>query len=99
MGKASRARAPPPAPLLTRDGELSAPFADVLRAVFARFDADGDGVLCDGELNAFAAACNDGEPFSPDELEEIKARRERVIQHHARRPAHAPTAHTTLHHV
>ena len=62
------------APLLTADGDLSPAFHAALLEVFARFDADGDGVLSDGELNAFAAACNDGEPFSEEELSEIKAR-------------------------
>jgi hypothetical protein len=63
------------AALLTPDGDLTPGFQAALHAIFARFDAGGDGALDDGELNAFAAACNDGEPFSADELEEVKARR------------------------
>jgi hypothetical protein len=79
MGKSSKASkggasAAASAALLTPAGDLSPGFTGVLRALFRRFDAGGDGVLDDGELNAFAAACNGGEPFSPDELEEVKAR-------------------------
>jgi hypothetical protein len=66
------------AALLTQDGDLTPGFQAALHAIFARFDAGGDGALDDGELNAFAAACNDGEPFSADELEEVKARRCRL---------------------
>lgn len=43
----------------------------VLLEVFGRFDADGDGALNKAELQAFAAACNDGETLPDDELEQI----------------------------
>ncbi len=73
------------AALLTPEGDLSAAFQAVLGDVFRRFDADADGALDDAELNAFAAACNDGAPFAAEELEEIKARARKAARGRSRR--------------
>ena len=46
--------------------------AKALEQTFLRFDTDRDGALCTPELQAFARACNGGEEFDEDELEQIK---------------------------
>ena len=50
---------------------LPAALPEVLGSIFERFDADGDGVLTTSELQSFAYACNNGEVFEDDELEQI----------------------------
>lgn len=43
-----------------------------LEQVFRRFDKDRDGALSVEELQAFARACNGGESFDDDEIDQIK---------------------------
>ena len=43
----------------------------VLLEIFGRFDVDSDGALNEGELQAFAGACNNGETLPEDELQQI----------------------------
>ena len=52
-------------------GSLSAKAVAALTITFERFDADADGALSTEELQALARACNDGEEFDADELEQI----------------------------
>ena len=58
--------------LLTSDQELTEKLREVLLAVFESFDADRDGALSTAELQAFARACNDGDEFDEDELEQTR---------------------------
>ena len=58
--------------LLDSNDWLSAPLLKALQATFQRFDADGDGMLCVAELQAFARACNYGDELDEDELEQIQ---------------------------
>ena len=59
---------------LTKDGELSRRFKEVLVEIFTRFDLDGDGVLCDAELQAFSRVANkDGREFTEVELSEMRS--------------------------
>ena len=58
--------------LLTSDQELTEKLREVLLAVFESFDADRDGALSTVELQAFARACNDGDEFDEDELEQTR---------------------------
>jgi hypothetical protein len=53
-------------------GDLSHALQGALESVFARFDADHDGALSETELQAFARACNGGETFEDEELDEIR---------------------------
>ena len=63
-------RAPRP-PLL--NGDWFTPAAQqALEHTFKRFDADGDDALSMIELQAFARACNGGESFDDDEIDQIK---------------------------
>ena len=57
---------------LLESGDLSHALTAALEQVFRRFDVDGDGALSIDELQAFARACNDGEEFGEDELEDLK---------------------------
>ena len=43
-----------------------------LEQIFRRFDKDRDGALSEDELQAFARACNGGESFDDDEIDQIK---------------------------
>ena len=52
--------------------ELSHALTAALEQTFRRFDGDGDGALSIAELQAFARACNDGEPFGEEELEQLR---------------------------
>mmetsp|Transcript_29244 Transcript_29244/g.35534 ORF Transcript_29244/g.35534 Transcript_29244/m.35534 type:complete len:212 (-) Transcript_29244:352-987(-) len=74
MGKKSKGKttkALPRAKFFDSDGGVSTEFDNVLEDIFGRFDADADGALSPEELNAFARACNEGDPFSEEEMEEI----------------------------
>jgi len=52
---------------------LTAEFQVVLDQIFARFDADDDGLWSiNEELQSFAMACNGGSPFSSDEIEQVR---------------------------
>ena len=53
-------------------GDLSHALQGALESVFARFDADHDSALSEPELQAFARACNGGETFEDEELDEIR---------------------------
>lgn len=52
--------------------ELSHLLQATLEQIFRRFDIDVDGALSIEELQAFARACNDGEAFGEDELEDLR---------------------------
>ncbi|KAK3234255.1 hypothetical protein CYMTET_55474 [Cymbomonas tetramitiformis] len=72
MGKKARGKARPKrVDIIEKDGSATGDFERVLRDIFDRFDADKDEKLSQEELNCFARACNDGVPFSADELSEI----------------------------
>ncbi|CAE7308960.1 Tiparp [Symbiodinium sp. CCMP2592] len=59
---------------LTKDGELSRRFKEVLVEIFTRFDLDGDGLLCDAELQGFSRVANkDGREFTEVELSEMRS--------------------------
>lgn len=53
-------------------GELSHALQAALHQVFHKFDVDRDGALSTDELQAFARACNDGDCFSEEELQDLR---------------------------
>ena len=71
MGKKTRT-GPPKMPLLDSEDWLSPQLLGALHSIFHRFDADGDGMLNEAELQAFARACNAGTELDMDELEQIQ---------------------------
>lgn len=71
MGKSGKTKKEKSATLLCGDWFSSAA-QTALEQTFARFDEDGDGLLCVAELQAFARACNAGEEFGQDELDDLK---------------------------
>ena len=71
MGKNAKKKASKVA-LLDDKEWLSPPLLSALRRVFRRFDTDGDGGLCESELQAFARACNAGTELDLDELDQIQ---------------------------
>ena len=58
--------------LLDESGELTRALDLVVKQVFWRFDADGDGALSVDELQAFARVCNDGDELCTEEVEEVQ---------------------------
>mmetsp|Transcript_1106 Transcript_1106/g.2164 ORF Transcript_1106/g.2164 Transcript_1106/m.2164 type:complete len:286 (+) Transcript_1106:129-986(+) len=59
--------------LLEEDGAATRKFKQVLVALFARFDVDGDKLLSEDELRAFSRAANvDDREFTDDELAEVR---------------------------
>jgi hypothetical protein len=52
--------------------ELPAELPLVLGEIFDRFDADCDGALSVQEMQSFARACNEGEEFAEEELQQIR---------------------------
>lgn len=57
--------------LLTADGELSEMLEGILRCLFARFTTDGNN-MTRKQLNEYCKACNNGTPFSDDEIQQIQ---------------------------
>lgn len=57
--------------LCDADGHLTKRVVVILREIFKRYDKDGDGVLNEAELNAYAIACN-GKPFDAETLSDIR---------------------------